>query len=176
MGFFDTIKKNLNHGGIKVHLEAVNHIRLSDIDLPVQVVIVSTSDQLVQINGLSVRLYYDEVSKDNTSHMQNDVINIQAPEASFSLQPAETRTFDMRLPLNAEKVAQAAGANAAISLIAKAVDVGSSLSQMMNDANRTYYLTASADVEGISLDPSDTKMMQVLNPNEIGNGSFKIGF
>ena len=136
MGFFDKIKKNLNHGDIKVHLEAANPIRLSDAELPVRIVVLSTSEQPVQINGLNVRFYYDQTSNDDTSHVQNDVLNIQAPDASFNLQPAESRTFDILLPLHAEKVAEMAGANAAISLFAKAIDVGSTMSQLVNGANR----------------------------------------
>ncbi len=191
MGFFSNIKKNLNHGGVKVSIQGPNPVRLQDPTANLQVHIENTGDTPATINTVRVTLEYDERSTNpeqvSTNRMNVSVAAYEMKEP-FVLQAKEVKQQTIVLPLTVQSAMNAAADSGVLSteaaqtvqgaagILGKAMDVAQMYGQMTTDKQRDYMFKIVADVEGVSFDPSATQRVQVLKPNEIGGAHFKIGF
>ncbi len=181
MGFFSSLKKNLNHGGVKLELTGPGTISLQDASAALQVTVNNTSEQPVTINSMRLSLQFEERNKDvnNTSTLSDrrnaEVSALELP-GLFVLQPNESKLVNMILPISAVAAVNSAGdESAATGFMAKAIDVATAMNQFTDDKIRNYFFCITTDVEGIKLDPSKTLAVQVLTPGEVGTKHFKIG-
>jgi sporulation-control protein spo0M len=168
MGFFSKLKQNVNHGGVKVSVEAPNTVNLKDVSFEVRVTI-SSSDSTQTIKGIRVALQEQTEAGDSGPPMR-DITSIENTEP-FVLQPGESKTITVQVPLNAGKnieqvlAAEHPGLAQAANMLGKAEDLANFKNNMKE---REYYLNASADVEGIAMDPAKSIPIQVLRPGQIG--------
>lgn len=175
MGFFGKIKQNIHHGGVKVQMQAPASVKVSDPVLPVTVTVTAT-DALAQIKSVKVEI---QALNQSTGFSQpfgqttSSANNISTPQTvaqevnaqPFTLNPGQSQTLQLNITMNAGAAAQQAGVN---SVIAQTIGRLQSLAETLNSNSYTYTLIASADVEGIALDPSTSQNLQILKPGQFG--------
>jgi hypothetical protein len=183
MGLFGKLKENFKHGGVSLTLQAPTSVSLQDASLPVSVTI-TASDEAQTIKRVSAEIIAtSQTQAFSTSGIQNNANqnNVQQHTVaridnneSFSLAPGESRTVQLTLTMS--------GAAQAMSGMA-GMDPNSTGAHILNtvvaglksaDASQySYDLKASADVDGITLDPAKSQPLQINAPGQIG-GSFRI--
>jgi hypothetical protein len=174
MGFFGKLKQNIHHGGVEVKMQAPASIKMSDAVLPVNITITAT-DQPAQIK--SVKAEIQAVSQNMGFSQPNGATsptnNVGTPQTvaqeanmqAFTLNPGQSQTVQLNITMNAGAAAQQAGVGAQI---AHAIGSLQTLAETLNSNSYTYTLIASADVEGIAFDPSDSQNLQILKPGQFG--------
>jgi hypothetical protein len=102
MGFFNSIKQNINHGGVKLTIEAPGNASTTSSDsIPVTITLVNGPEART-INSLSVAL--ERQPKINTNdttqpNVRRDVNRTTSQEV-FTLAPSETKVVQMNLVTN----------------------------------------------------------------------------
>lgn len=168
MGFFSKIKENFKKGGVKIAMEAPDTVRTDDEELALTLTIAAT-DTARTINEVRVVLDRSrEDSTDDSRHPERDtVFDYLVPNSAFTLNPQESRTMAISVPLTASKalggaIAEDPAAQAAAAIIDKV----SSVANAMDQRHYRYTLRAIADVDGITLDPSSSREIHILKPGE----------
>lgn len=176
MSFFGKIKDNLNHGGVDVDIEAPASASMEDATFPVIVSITNTSQQQHLINRVTAEIYANSNNSSfNNSPGQNsnDVTNRSVAKAEdvqqFAIQPNETKKVQVNIVLNAgnaatDQLPDGSGIEQVAGMLGKLQSIG----QALDNNSYTYNVTASVDVEGISLDPAKSQPIQLLKPGQIG--------
>ncbi len=171
MGFFSAIKKNLNHGGVKVTLQAPAVITTDDLTLNATLEIVA--DQPQQINKVVVRLV--RTRHENNNAFEEDsgtrpdasefVLGSFIHEQPFTLQP----NIPVSVPVTIQYQLQAAGSNTILGdgQIAHVFDKLQKFENMAGNIRYTYEITAGVDVEGIALDPGDRKPIEISGAGQL---------
>jgi hypothetical protein len=181
MGFFSKIKSNLTHGGVKLQLQMPDKISLQDAFLPVTVNL-AAGDTPATIKKVKVELIAE--SQDMAFSQPSGSANPPPPKIQqqtvaqaenneqFTLGAGETKAVNLQIIMNQGNALQSelpqgsAGAS-----IAHALGQLQSFSESNNNANRyNYSVNATAYVDGITFEPSDSHPIQVLKPGEIGGG------
>ncbi len=162
MGFFSKLKDNFQHGGIKITLAAPPVITANMTTLPVQVT-VTAGETAQRINSLSVELIKEEYSQGRStttgtstnSEQQTTILSRQDTNQSFDLPAGQTATIDLTLSVSTP-------AQIDNPALRKAAGIMSAFSTFGSSANNwQHYIRASADVEGIVLDPSAQQRVQI---------------
>lgn len=176
MGFFDKIKDNLSHGGVKVSLSAPGTVSFNEANFDVSVTI-TNSDEPRSINSVIVEILAN--SKDSTMDMIKNDANNQVAEENreidqqvavarndqpFQIGTGETKTVNIIIPLNPTLNQQGQPANTgvvgeAMGLIQHLNAYGASASQN----HLKYSVRASVHIEGIMLNPKAEQPLQVLS-------------
>ena len=174
MSIFSKIKNNINHGGVKIDIQAPASVSMQDQSLPVQITL-TNGEQLQTIK----RVYAEIQATSRNTSFNNDTASQTAPTMhvtahaenveQFVLQPGETKVIDIAIIMNAAAAVQAqlpqdGFAGQAVGMLKKL----QSVDQALNGDSYTYDLHAAADVDGIALDPSASQPLQVLKPGQIG--------
>lgn len=170
MGFFAKIKENLTKGGVKISLDSPGSARLSDPFVPLTINVTNgETARDIKVIGVKLEKKWIEKHGDHTSHKRDDVVTYQIPESSFTLQPNETKSFAVTLPLSAsEAFSQSGQDNEAIETAAGVFDKVVSVANAMDNKDYSYSLIAWADVDGIAIDPSDRNSITLLSPGQFG--------
>jgi hypothetical protein len=172
MGFFSKIKSNLTHGGVKLQLQMPDKISLQDAFLPVTVNL-AAGDTPATIKKVKVELIAE--SQDMAFSQPSGSANPPPPkiqQQTVAQGAGETKAVNLQITMNQGNALQSelpqgsAGAS-----IAHALGQLQSFSESNNNANRyNYSVNATAYVDGITFEPSDSHPIQVLKPGEIGGG------
>lgn len=168
MGFFQKLKSNMHHAGVKVAIEAPDVVNMSDGAVPVTATVTAT-DSAVQINGVKAEITaskQESGSGDSPGMMSTYKFAETEDNNVFNLTPGQSKTLQLQVVFNAGGLANQAGALAGI---AKAAGALQTAAETMNSSNVDYTLSASAMVEGISFNPSASKRIQIHKPGEFGN-------
>lgn len=170
MGFFGKIKANLNHGGVKVSLSVPPKVSAADQSLNAQLGIVA--DQPQQINKVTVkfiRTSYDnsvETVQGTGQQVRNDyTLGSFVREEPFTLQVNTPVSLPVYIPfqLNAQLPASMPGAAQVTGILDRLQKV----ENLQTGKSYSYSVTALVDVEGIALDPADSKPIEVSGENQI---------
>lgn len=184
MGFFSKIKDNLSHGGVKVALQAPASISMEDATLPLAITLTG-SDQPHSIKRVTAEILatsrnqgFSQINNPaiagnaNSSDTITTVFARAEDAQPFILQPGETKTIQLAIVINGTQViADQLPAGSAMAGVVGAFQKLQSVGQALNASSYTYTLKASADVEGIALDPASEQPLQVLKPGEIGGAT-----
>ncbi len=182
MGFFGKIKDNLNHGGIKLDLQAASSVSMQDAAFPVVVTLTSTSPEQHSVKRVSAEIiatnrqqsYNQPVANGSGSSMPQTLAQTVARAENnepFIIMPGETKTLQFNIVMNAGAAAEAQfEEGSAMAQVAGAFKNLQSVSAALDNTSWSYSLKASADVEGIALDPSVSHILQILKPGEMGGG------
>lgn len=181
MGFFGKIKQNLNRGGIKVNLQAPASASMQEANLPVTVSITNAGEQQT-INSVKVEIIATSRNQSFGTpdpNSNNQVVNQTVARADnteqFVIMPGETKTVQISLVMNAGAAAQSQlPEGSSMAQVAGALQKLQTVSEAMSGDNYSYTIRASADVEGVTLDPRKEKPIQILKPGQIG-GAFNVG-
>ncbi len=146
MGFFSKIKDNFGHG-VKVHLDSPRSLKTTGDSIETFITVSNTGKKSRTINSLTIK-FYEIKNEQRDATPVNSKRTIAKAEVSgpFSLEIGEVKKFNHTLSVS----------NPTANLnpnVKKAVNVAGAL---LNNPNTDYYVRASADVEGIALDPSDS--------------------
>ncbi len=176
MGFFSKIKENLTHDGIKLKLDAPESISVKDTGFKATVTIENTGDKPQTIKGVELSLVEDR--SDATGQNNTDgqtTVNLQAisNNEGFVLNVGETKSLEFNVSMSFASAL--AGAMPAGNPLAGALGVlGNVLAtaQNMSGAKFSHYINAVAVVDGLTLQPSVQRNIQLLN---LGETSLHIG-
>jgi hypothetical protein len=177
MGFFSKIKQNFTHGGVKVTLHAPASTSMQGAALPVSVDITATdASQVIK----SVRVEIIAVSRNksfnqpaggsNTDPAYTEQIVARTENVEgFTLQPNETKTVQLNITMNAgQAITSQLPQDSALGKAVQALQTLQSVSQVLDQNSYTYYVKATADVDGIAMDPSHKLPIQIYKPGETG--------
>lgn len=169
MGLFSRLKDNLNHGGVKIQIQAPSSVPGNQV-IPVTVNITSDSSQTIDRVKAEIKAVAREqglnfgggggVQASTTS--AQTVAQVENREA-FTISPGETKTVNLELFING---GAAGGNNGQLGSMGGALQALASVAQNFGHVNYTYSVHASADVQGITIDPSAKQPIQILPPTE----------
>jgi hypothetical protein len=175
MGLFSRLKANFNHGGVKVRVSAPDAIPSNQV-IPVQVTVTADSAQTIMSVKAEIKAQMREQGVNlgsgggigvgvqrNTATSQT--VAVAENREQFMLSPGESKTVELQLYINGS----AANPNSLAALdtgLGALGGVVQSLVQNFDHVNYLYSVHASADVDGINLDPNDKQPIQILPPTE----------
>lgn len=177
MGFFNKIKDNLSHGGIKIQLQAPASVSMQDASLPVTVTLTNSTDTrtvkrvTAEIIATSRNQSFNQPGNSGVSNTQttNETVARADNMEQFVLQPSETKTVQLNIVMNTgAAVADQLPEGSGMAQVAGALQKLQSISEALNKDSYSYDVRASADVDGIKLDPAKQQPLQILKPGEIG--------
>ncbi|HSW98407.1 MAG TPA: hypothetical protein VLF71_01070 [Candidatus Saccharimonadales bacterium] len=163
MGLLSRLKANFTHGGVKISLQAPSSVAPNQL-IPVTVMLTADSPQTIT----SVKAEVKAKAKEQGMRVGNGGVGVQAggtmsqtiaqveSREAFTLAAGETKTVTLQLQLAgpANMLGQAGGAMG---------NVLQGVMQSVAHVNYLYSIHASADVQGIALDPSVSQILQVLS-------------
>lgn len=177
MSFFSSIKENLEHGGVKLEMQAPASVSMNDADLPVRISLTG-GESTMQINKVEVDLYAQPHNQNFNmgGNMNNN--EVQAPrivahaenDQAFSLQPGQTQQLQLNIVMNAGGAIARNVPDGAMKSFAEAAQRLQSVTEALSANDNTYYLRATARIDGIKLGPAKQQPIQVLKPGQIGGG------
>ena len=162
MGFFGKIKQNMHRGGVKVQLQAPAGIHITDASMPITVTVTAT-DLPAHINSVAVKIQGSRMINPNDNrNLAPTSVDFAAAASNqpFDLQPGQSQTIQINLTID-----QTAGAN---DLAGKAEHLLHGLAQGAMTGDMTYMVIATADVEGIAMDPMAQQVLQIWQVGQTG--------
>lgn len=174
MGFFSKLKQNFTHGGVKVKLQAPASVSTQDAAVPVTVT-VSASDGVQVIKGITVEIVaesrnqaFNNAGTSTAPAEQKTVARTENTE-SFTLAGGESRDIQIPIVMNAgAQLESQLPEGSGMATVAHALQGLQNLSQAFDHTSYRYFVRATADVDGIALDPSDQQDIQVLGMGQTG--------
>lgn len=160
MGLFNKLKDNLTGGGVKVTLDAPDHLTLNTVDIPVSITVTNGGTQcyvkqvILQLVEVAEERSLGYSDDDSGSTEERTVMEIKSDE-SFNLSPNETKVLVLSLTPEKEPDVNPN------SVAARAKGVFAKVSGALDSSDHSYYLKARVDVVGIALDPSCRKDVTV---------------
>lgn len=184
MGFFSKLKQNFNHGGVKIVLQVPSNVESTESAVAATVTLTAGETQ-AQINKVWVEI---DATKDNTYNQQNNTpgqfnnnermtqtIGRAESTEIFTLMPGETRTIQLSVMINlSATLASMVPQGSALAGVANVFQKLETVTSALGQDTYTYHVTAKADVDGVTLDPSHTQLINIHRPGQIG-GNFSIG-
>lgn len=178
MGLFDSIKQNFTQGGVEVRIHAPASVSMEDASMPVGVTL-TASDATQTINRVRVELIAETNAQSfsqpgdansGSGYSSQTVAQIE-DNTVIVLGPGETKEIQLAIAMNqgallGEQLPEGSGMAQVASMIEKLQNVSSAL----NQSSYRYHVKATADVEGVAFDPSDTQSIQILKPGQMGAG------
>ncbi|MCA9341058.1 hypothetical protein KC952_00845 [Candidatus Saccharibacteria bacterium] len=159
MGILDTIKKNFTQGGVDVEIYTQPLIS-KNIPHAITVRVIAKNDSAT-IKGVSIRL--DQIDEDNraynnSSYVTNDervrtIARVDQTEV-FNLNTGEVRDINLSLAVNE--------GNHGDGFFGKVASVVDAINEFGNQQHQ-YVLVATADVEGVAIDPSGRMTVQLVD-------------
>lgn len=176
MGIFSKIKKNMHHGGVKVDLQAPASVSMAGGTFPIKVTVTAT-DAPATINKVSVELVRNAApgAGQSTQTMVNETISSAADTHVLNLQPGQSQTVELSLAMNAGNALAKMAENPALGAVFKGLGALQEMHDIKNQNQYDYNFVATAYVEGLTLNPSASSIVQVLKPGELGGAiNFKL--
>jgi len=174
MGFFDKIKQNFSHGGIKISLDVPNTLSETDSGFIAKVTLTNDGTAPQTIKSLKVALVEDHGmanSQNQQSGIQYKDIATSTQEGPIVLAAGETKQLDIAVALNFGKfLGESVPDNPIINAAASVLGAIQNVSEAMNTQNYRHYVQVVADVDGVAFDPSAKSDVQLLRPGQIGAG------
>jgi hypothetical protein len=175
MGLFSKIKDNLHHGGVKVQVQAPASIPANQA-IPIAVTLTADSPQTITNVKVEVRAEAKEqgvtfggpnrggMGVEESQTTEQTIAQAESRQA-FTIASGETKTVNLELYLNGAAGNNLLGsAGNASGALGGALQAIATAAQSFDHVNYLYSVHASADVEGITLDPSDKVPIQILPP------------
>jgi len=175
VGLFGKLRSNMNHGGVKVQLQAPSSAPADQV-IPVTVTITAEDSQTVDGVKAEIKAQAREqgitmgggqgVGVQSSRSIDQTVAQVESREP-FTIGPGETKTVNLQLYLNGNAgggnpLGQLGNAGGALG---GALQTLATVAQNIDHVNYLYSVHASADVEGVRLDPSDKQSIQILPPS-----------
>ena len=181
MGFFDKLKDNFSHGGVKVQIQAPASASMNDPSIPVTVTI-SASDKQETIERVTVAIIAQSLdrgftqptgnSTNNSTHAQELTVAEANMARSFTIMPGETKVIQLSIIMNQGAALEAQLPEDSVAAkFAGALQSLQSISELMNDTSYSYSVRASAKVSGILFSPSQEQPIQLLKPGQMGGAT-----
>jgi hypothetical protein len=170
MGFFSKIKENLNHGGVKVRLDAPASIAMQDGQVPVTITVVAGSSP-ARINGVKIEIVAESrsPSAQAAGAAPMRVVAETSNAEQFALNPGESKAVQLQFGMNlGAALADQLPKDSGMAQIAEALGGLQAAADALSPSAESYYIKASADVDGVMLDPSAQRPIQVLKPGQLG--------
>ncbi len=156
MGFFQTLKKKLGIGGVKVALQVPGHVDKDAEHIEGKLSLTTKSEQEIVYIEFKLVEKYTRGRGDSKSTTEFTLGEIKNTEA-FTLKPGETREVPFILPFvllksRHDKLKEKGGASATVG----------KLGAFANAEKSDYFVQTFVDVKGVVLDPTDTKRVKLV--------------
>jgi hypothetical protein len=173
MGLFDSIKKNLGHGGVRLKVDAPAKISWDDPHF--EAVITITAKQQQKINGIIIELIKITQSTDGQVGGQQSVMIRSKIDESFVLTAGEQKVITHSIPVDLTKeLPSGVDPESAGAEIAAIASKFGNVAEALDSRKYNYFVVARADVEDVSLDPSDRCEVYFYKPGQSGS-AFRLG-
>ena len=179
MGFFGKIKQNLNHGGVKIDLQAPGSANMQDATIEVSVTLTNGPEArtvnkvIVEIIATSQNQGFNQATASDastTTTASSKTVASSNITQPFILQAGESKTLALSIVMNGtELMAQQLPQGSPAAGVLNAVQQLQKVSQAVNGESWSYRVQATADVEGIALDPSVDQPITIFKPGQIGS-------
>lgn len=172
MGFFSKLKDNMNSGGVDVHMQAPSTAKLSDPSLVAQITLTS-KDQQRTVQRVSLELHRQTLnqSTDTSAAPEREVVARADYTQPISLQPGQPLSLQLELILNKiEAINEQVPENDTMKGFVQGLSKLQQINNAFDQDSYTYELRATADVDGITFDPSFSQPIQMLKPGQFGVG------
>jgi hypothetical protein len=183
MGLFS----KFGHGGVKVHVQAPSSIPSNQV-IPVTVTISADSTHTIKsvkaeikaqareqgigigIGGSGIGIGqggFNNAGVEEGTTAYQTIAQVESREP-LSVGPGEVKTVNLQLYIDgsAGSSRQLGGANNASGVLGGALRAIANVAGNLDHVNYIYRVYASADVEGVALNPSDHQPIQILPPQE----------
>ncbi|MEJ0072651.1 MAG: hypothetical protein WDN27_00975 [Candidatus Saccharibacteria bacterium] len=172
MGLFSKLRANMNHGGVTVHVQAPDTVPSNQV-IPVQVTLTADSPQTVAGVKVELKARMKEqgmtlgrgagVQQNATTEQTVAVAESHEP---LSLSPGQPQTVSLQLFMsgNTSAMGVLGGLGNTGGALGGVLQSAMAATQAFNHLDFIYTVHAHADVEGIALDPSDKRSIQLLPP------------
>jgi hypothetical protein len=177
MGLFSKLKGSMSHG-VKVHIQAPSSVPGNQV-IPITVSVTADSSQTINSIKAEIKASAREegvslggggmggVGVREGRSMAQTVAQVESREP-FTIGPGETKTVNLQLFIDGNAgsgnpLGQLGNMNGGIGGAFKAL---ATVAQTMEHVNYIYTVHASADVQGVTIDPSDKLPIQILPPSE----------
>lgn len=175
MGFFSKLKQNFTHGGVKIDMQAPASASSQDAQLMVTVLL-TAADSQAQINSTRVEIYsesHDQNFNSNNSGASAPTTTQLVARAEnteqFTLMPGQSKSIQLNIVMNAGAAVEAQlPQGSGMAQVANAMQQLQAIGEALHANTATYYIQASADVDGVMLDPSVRRPIQILKPGQAG--------
>jgi hypothetical protein len=168
MGFFGNISKNLKRGGVKVRLDAPASIKLNSKEQYTARVSI-TAKEPQKINDVTLTLRRQTIDSNNAPSQEIEIMSINTGE-SFELTAGETKVVEIKYGADMAKIS-GVETDAVTNAVSEAMAKFGAIAQALDNDRHEYFLIAQADVDGVSLDPTNQMMVHVQEPGEIGGAT-----
>lgn len=176
MGFFNKLKQNFKHGGVKLQLSAPSDISIETTALPVTVTITATEPQTIR--QVSVQILATNRNQSfsatpdrnmNTTPVTTQPVARLDNNEVFTIQPGETKTVNFNLTMNlGAAITQQFGSGGGLGAIAGALQKIETTAEALNVSNYEYSIEATAKVDGITFSPAVRRALGIRRPGDIG--------
>lgn len=170
MGFFDKLKENITHGGVKLQLQAPGSVSMSDAAVPVSVTL-TADDKPRNISNVKVEVIAETTSPGPSNATRRVIATVQSTQP-FTLAPGTSQTVQLNLAMNiGAAAAEALDPNPILAAAAKFVGNIAQAAEAMDTRQYRYTMQATAQVDAIAFNPSASQPIQVTKPGTIGTGT-----
>ncbi len=151
MGFFAKVKQWLGFVGMDVTLECPQSLANDAQEISGKVTFVGKSDQFVE--GINV-VFEEKWERGKGEDKKTEVIKLGEVKipAKYDLKAGESKTVDFALVFK-----RALSTNQSMAQAGGVIGGLGKLGSMMDSERSTYKVTATIDLKGVALDPSDSK-------------------
>ena len=164
MGLFSKLRQNVNHGGVKVQVQAPGSVPSNQV-IPVNVTLTADSAQTINSVKAELKARAKEeglmlgnggIGAQQSRTMEQTIAQVENRQP-FTIAPGETKTVNLQLYIDGTtgNASPSGGTGAAANVI-------NSIIQGLGHVHYIYSLHVSADVPGVALDPSDKMPIQIL--------------
>lgn len=172
MGLFSGIKKAFNVGGVKVKVDAPSSAKTLGGTVPVTVTLTTKIPQ--KVNSVTVELVRRVDTSDPNQHPEPDsVLAKMSKEEVIQVNPGETKTLQFDMPISIGQAVKETAPGEAGQMIGGILQKVQAVAGAMSSKKYRHVIRASADVDGVSMDPADETDIMILQPGQIG-GSWSI--
>ncbi len=171
MGIFSKLKQNLQHGGVKVKVDAPATISLKD-NFDVAITITSTDPQ--KIKSVTVSFVKHLVNTQNANEPTIRTVVTKREDTTFNIAAGETKQIKINMSLDPAKdpelndLIKELDPSGITEGMAKIAGNLMKVTEALNNKQYDYYIEAKVDVDGIAFDPAGQVSVQFLRPGELG--------
>ena len=178
MGLFSKLKDDVTHGGVKISVQVPSSIASNE---PIPVTVTITSDDSRTINSVKAELkaqareqgiglggfgmepHMGGIGTQQSRTMYQTVAQVESREP-FTVNAGEPKTVNLQLylngsPMSGSPLGQLGNSGGVMGGILKTLG-------NLDHVNYLYRVDASAQIEGVGMDPSDNQAIQLLPPSQ----------
>jgi hypothetical protein len=160
MGFFDKVKRNINHGGVSLTLTAPDRIEKGQFNVPISILMSATTN--CQIKSVTARVERRYLNTSNTQR-QPTVLGSANYDTPFTLNAGQPLNLDLNISI--APLDETTGDHQALRSVVSALEKASNAYDRSSQRYE-HYIGVVADVDGVAMDPQADKRIHIDGQEE----------